>query len=317
MKYNIELRKPRSFAANVNETIEFIKQNFKPLLKATLIISGVFIGGDVIMDSLKVILQAQRHFGSSFYTTFFLQLIFIFLSYLSVYLVSLCYIVLYQQKKCEAPTVAEVWAYFKYYFFRVLGTGILMGFLLFIFILVCMIPAGLFISGLSVSFTMANPAILAVVYGFCLLLFFIPIIYIMPALGTIFPIMVIENASFLYCYKRSFKLIKNYWWPTFGVLFIFTSIIYLCNAIIVLPLTVLMQGQLMLLSSAVYVPVAIISSILKGVVLISNLLPSICMCMCYYNLVERKEEVGLIERIDTFGVNDVVAGPQQIATEEY
>ncbi|HXU28788.1 MAG TPA: hypothetical protein VN698_16280, partial [Bacteroidia bacterium] len=117
----------------------------------------------------------------------------------------MCYISVYLQKGNVTPTFEEVWGYFKYYFFRVLGSGIVMAFLILIGALLCIIPG----------------------------------IYIANVFYLVIPIIVIENTSFGFAFNKSFRLIKDNWWFVFGVVFVTNLIVGVASSFASIPITVL------------------------------------------------------------------------------
>lgn len=297
MKTNLELRQIRDFGQIISDTLVFIKQNFKPLFKSIIIICGFFfvttMVTNVLMDSTTLaMVNSAKNINTFpqrpepfdiFNTDYFLRLFFLMtsmaLSYISVYLTTYCYIVLYREKGNLPPTVEEVWAYFKFYFFRILGSGILLGIIITLSMVLCL-------SG----------------------------IYLIPAFALFLPIMVIENASFSYAFSRSFKLISNYWWQTFGVIFVVGLIVFFISAFLTAPGQILLMIQMLVTVKKVGMPITIFSGILKSLVLFAYTLPAIANCICYFSLVEVKEGTGLLDRIDMLGKTDT---HDNITAEEY
>src|ERR1035437_3649013 len=150
MKQSIELRKLRDFGQIINDSFTFLKENFKPLFKSLFIICGFFILIGIVstvftymnfsavfkfdMNSYDAQTQPVTYFVSAFISAFVVVLTQAF-----IHLVTLCYISVYLQKNNTTPTLAEVWGYFRFYFFRVLGSGILIFLLLMVGIMLCVI----------------------------------------------------------------------------------------------------------------------------------------------------------------------------------
>jgi len=179
------------------------------------------------------------------------------------------------------PTFAEVWGYFKYYFFRVFGASIL------VFILI------------------------AVGFVFCV----IPGIYLVPIMSLIVPAIVIENASFSYAFNKSFRLIKENWWQVFGILFIMSLIVGVANSFAEYPITILAMGGRFLSLKGFQTPLIVFFSIMRSILVLTYVLPGIAVAICYLNLTEQKEGVGLLSRIEKFGTN--VDERPDLPTEEY
>ena len=219
MKQPIELRRMRDFGQTINDSFEFLKDNFKPLFKALIIICGFFILVSIVSTAVSYMnistfanfepgtydasTKPVAQIVSTLVSTFVLVITQSF-----IILVTMCYISVYLQKNNVTPTLEEVWGYFRYYFFRVLLSGVLI-FLLF-------------------------------VGGFVLCL--IPGIWLYPILYLIIPIIVIENSSFGYAFNKSFRLIKGNWWLVFGVLFIMSLIVGVAGAIVNFPIAFVLKS---------------------------------------------------------------------------
>jgi hypothetical protein len=218
-------------------------------------------------------------YGYDYFLRIIVLLFATMLSYVAVYLTTYCYIVLYKEKGNQPPTVEEVWAYFKFYFFRILGSGLLLG-------IMTMFGLALCFSG----------------------------IYLIPAFSILLPIMVVENASFSYSFSRSFKLVNNYWWQTFGVVFVIGLIIFFINLFLAIPGQILITVQTLMTVKSFAWPLTILSGVLKGLVLFAYPLSAIAHCICYFSLVEIKEGTGLMDRIEMLGKTDQL---DPLAPEEY
>ncbi len=282
MKKPIELRSLRDFGQVINDSFTFFKDNFKPLFTILLIICGFFILiGTVssIFTYLKMIgvysggyhIYNQPGYSVSYIINVIVNLFIIMLTQAFIHLVTLCYISVYLQKNNTTPTLTEVWDYFKYYFLRMLGSGILI------------------LVSLSIGFVL------------CLL----PGIYLMPIFYLIIPIIVVENSTFGYAYTKSFRLIKGNWWLVFGVIFIMSLIISMASSFVSIPITVITLGSKFLTLRSFTLPVIIIFSALRNVLMLAYALPTIAVTLCYFSLSEQKDGIGLLNRIDKFGKSDI------------
>jgi hypothetical protein len=192
----------------------------------------------------------------------------------------MCYISVYIQKNNETPTVPEVWGYFKYYFWRVLGSSILIFFVVLVATMLCIIPG----------------------------------IYVGPIMYLVIPIIVIENSSFSYAFNKSFRLVKNNWWLLFGVIFIMSLIVGIGNSIATIPLSVIGLGSRFISLKSFTLPLIIVFSLLRNLLVLAYVLPAIALCMCYFSFAEQKDSTGLLDRIDKLGKND---DDQPLPAEEY
>jgi len=293
MQEKVEFKKVRDFGQVINDTFSFIRQNLKPLIKTYFIFCGLF----VLAGMLSMLMQQYKAvnlvnsigngstrnlgFGAQFGVEYFLALLFSLASYASMSVAILSYITLYVQKGNQIPTNDEVWAYFKYYFFRVFSSSILLILMLTVAFLFCLIP------------------------GF----------YLFPFVAMMLPIMVIENGTLGYSFGRSFKIIKDNFWVTFGTLIVVWIIIYACMSFIVLPTTLLsMMGLFSQKTPHMSLTFSMITTILQSLCQVFTIIPIVTITLSYFSLVEQKESTGLMERIAHFGKTEK---PIDTRPEEY
>jgi hypothetical protein len=291
MKQPIELRKVRDFGQTINDSFTFFKENLKPLLKALFVICGFFIVIGCI-STASTYLNMSSFYGMdsnrfdsakpmAYIINVLINAFIVLLTQAFIHLTTLCYISVYLEKNNTTPTLPEVWGYFRYYFFRVLGSSIVIFLLLMTGFVFCVIPG----------------------------------IYLMPIVYLIIPIIVIENSSFGYAFNKSFRIIKENWWMVFGVIFIMSLIISISGSIASIPLTVIGMGGKFLSLKSFQLPLIIIFSILHNMIMLAYALPAIAICMCYFSLSEQKDGTGLLGRIDRIGKDNDDAPP--LPSEEY
>jgi len=281
MKAKLEFKKIREFGDLIGDTFLFLRQNFKPLMASFFALTGIFIVGGIIsgmIAQLQLVGIAQsagvvyddspKNMIYNVGFTYFLSVIFVLLSYTSMYVSILSYIALYIEKGNVAPTVSEVWAYFKYYFFRMMGSGIL----------------------------------IMIFFVLCFMLCVIPGIYVYPAITLFAPIMILENGSFSHSFDRSFKLLKNEWWITAATMLVINLIFYAFSTLVQLPAIIIMMVSAFTHGERTITNYyAVISSISQHISYIFMIIPIICSALIYFNLVERKENLGLFQRMDELG----------------
>lgn len=279
MSEKVEFKKLREFGEIINDTIRFFKENFKPLLKVFVYFCGVFIVAGMIAAIFQQMgmQRAIRNFGSvSTYArltgllsvTYFFVVLIGMISYTALTVSMFSFIALYIEKGNVAPTVEEVWGYFKYYFLRVFGSNFLLGLLL--------------------------------IAGFCLCL--IPGFYLFPAISLMIPIMIFENASLGYSFSHAFKLLREQWWNTAATLFILWIITYATSSFASLPAIILTMVSAFTngpkgLSSSVI----IFSTVVQYLCQVFMIIPIIGISLCYFNLSERQNSTGLMDRIQKMG----------------
>lgn len=279
MSEKLEFKKIREFGEIINDLFLFIKQNLKALLKVFVYFCGIFLLGSMItgiyqqiemQKALKTAGDFSSIFGKVFNFNYLLVVIFNVVSYTAMNVSILSFIAVYIKKGNVAPDLEEVWAYFKFYFFRVLGSGILIS----IFFVLCFI---------------------------CL---FIPGIYVMPAMLLFFPVMIYENASFGYSFERAFKLVKGQWWVTFGTILLIYFISMACQSLASLPALILTffsaftEGAKGLSDTVI-----IISTAIQYLCQVFIIIPLVGISFCYFNLVERLDSTGLMDRIEQMGTS--------------
>jgi len=280
MKQPIELRRVRDFGEIINDTFTFLKENFKPLFKALFIICGFFVlagATTTALTQLKLIGISTTKFNPDTYdsaTTAYSYVItavvnafILVFAQLCIYLVTLCYIAVYLERKDKQPTFSEVWGFFKYYFWRALGSSILIVLLFVVAFLLCVIPG----------------------------------IYLMPALYLIFPIIVMENTSFRYAFNKSFTLVKDNWWMVFGVIIVMSIIVSVLGACVNVPLSIIAASRAFLSLKSFTAPLIIFFSIMQNIIMLTYTLPAIALTMCYFSLSEQKDGTGILSRINMFG----------------
>lgn len=294
MVNQLEFKKRRDFGQVINDTFTFMRQNFKPLIKTYFTFCGLFVLASMaamLMQQYKMVniintIGNGRNttgigFGGLYGIEYFLTILFSLATYASMSVAILSYIAIYVQKGNQTPTTDEVWGYFKYYFFRVFGNSLLLMLMLGVAFIFCLVP------------------------GF----------WLFPFVAMMFPIMVIENGSLGYSFNRSFKIIKDNFWVTFGTLVVVWIIVYACMSMIILPTSLLnMVSMFGHKSPHMSVTLSMITTVLQSLCQVFTIIPIITISLAYFSLVEQKENTGLMERISNFGSNEK---PVDSRPEEY
>lgn len=281
MKEKVEFRQVREFDGIISGTLLFIKQNIKPLLKTFFSLCGIFILAGMVsaifmqlqMTDVQANIRSGNYNGVSVWSEMFgwrylMVMVFTILNYTAMYTSILSYIALYIAKGNVAPTVEEVWSYFKYYFFRVMWSGVLVYLLWIICTMLCLIPG----------------------------------IYVTPAFSIFFAVMILENADFGTTFSRSFALVKQNWWITFATILVVCIITAIFMMVVYAPSYILMMvsafsgGETSILKGY-----QIFSSISQYLSQVFMIIPVVAIALLYYNLAERKESQGLMGRINEFG----------------
>lgn len=311
----IEFHKARDFSKKVNDTFEFLKQNFVPLTKSVLFIAGppVLMGslmmGSFIGDFLNFSQDSFANPGSSemaekyfFSTNFWLQIVLALLFLIISGVASLSsinnYILLYGEKKSNQIEVGEVWVRVKETFWMYLGTMIFFGLLLVVAYVIMLVPIALVstISPVLVFF-----GVIGVIVG---------IFYLLFGASLTFFIRAYEKTSFIAALSRSFYLVRGKWWSPFGLIIILSLIVSTMSYFFIMPwyIATLVSSLHSVSTNAfqessfnwkLLTVVSFTLYYLAQMVLYS--IPNVGIALQYFNLVELKEAKGLIDEIQTLG----------------
>jgi len=281
VKQRVELNRVREFGDVINDTILFFKQNFRPLMNAYFVICGFFLVAGAAIQIVVELRDLQDNNLTPFNLSYWTNLLFSSLDSAVVALTTLSYIALYKEKGKEPPTVTEVWGYFRYYFFRV------------------------FISQLILE--------ACVVVGFFLCIF--PGVYLLPVLSLVIPIMVLENTSLNYAFSYCFKLIKENWWFMLGVILLLFIIVFAAMALVIVPPLVIIGGGEWLSGINSNSTEIIASAIASNLARVFYILPIIAIALVYFSLAEQIHATSLMQRIQMFGKKDT--RDDQTSSEQY
>lgn len=308
----IEYHLTRDFSRKMNATFEFIKQNWKSLGKATLMIAGppVFIAslimGTFFGDVFSVGMTDDPEKSLELFTsaTFWLQFLLVMVLLVLSSVMSIAtinnYILLYEELKTNNIPTALVWDRVRTTVWTYLGTVIYFFFSFAAFCFLIMIPIGLF--------STLSPVIAVLgVWIFMILVF-----YLMISVSLTFIIRAYEGIGFFDALGRSFNLVKGKWWSTFGLIFILYFIMMTISYIPIFPLYIIMAASAVhnistdptanpFEGEGLSTLTMILMAIYYMVQLLLSALPNIGIAFQYFNLVEMKEAKGLMSSIESFG----------------
>jgi hypothetical protein len=302
MSTNLELSKTRDFGEIISDTFLFVRENFKPLLKCFFIFCGFFMLASFAVNTLQqskmigmmnsITMDPNSYnsptgtagmFSKFFGVEYMLTMLFIFLEIAAITVTVISYLTLYKSKGNIAPTPEEVWGYFKFHYFKIFGSMIVIGVIIGVATVCCVIPG----------------------------------IYLYPILSLILPIMIVENTGLGYAFSQSFRLIKDNWWSTFGALFVITVVVYVLMLVVIIPASLFTVGSMFLhAGSGIHISLTaiIITTFLSVICHVFYILPLVTLSLCYFNLTEIKDATGLMGKIDQLGTN----GPDtNLPAEEY
>ncbi|MEQ9404035.1 MAG: hypothetical protein RIM99_10640 [Cyclobacteriaceae bacterium] len=290
----IEFYKLRDFGAKINALVEFLRENFGKLFLSLALIGGPaalllsLLFGNLFSSFFDLGMQSESgdfdDFGDVFALlggSYFMMLLMSWITVTLIVSVTYNYMKLYNEGVVKETSIGEI-------FGKSLSN---MG--------------GLLILGFLVM----------VVTVFGTFFFIIPGIFLGVTLSLAYPILVFENASVGTAFSRSFTLIREKWWSTFGLLFVSYMIAYVVQIVFSVPLLVVYFMNMFTLVEEVqnnpddpsaffemfssgYMTVAMAVSMVGSY--LTYCIPLIALGYQYSNLVERSEGKGLMNEIENF-----------------
>lgn len=299
----------RSFSDLIHVTIDFIRVNFKPLIKNLLYLTGpvlIVIAGIVIHLISRAFSLIKSSIGDesvaeSFVFEFIISgLLLLFVSFFSVVLllcISKTFVLTFQSDKEKLKDINYIWLkcredfwrtsmnYFSSFFVIILPFVLL---IMPIFFIVAFIPlvGQLFLMFIVALFSM---------------------FFVLTLLISLY-----ENKSIIKSIGRSFTLLKDSWLSAAGFYFIINLMANIISFIFLIPLYIVMfiylfhnidAGASPSLQMPFYlellVSVCFVFFIVLTIILYSFQL--IGMSFQYFSLVESKESKGLLEKIESIG----------------
>jgi len=281
----INYYKIRNFSQKLNATIEYVRQNIRPLGKSILYILGplAILNGLLFAQYINFMfgnmgpsdpINVQNPFAFILNPSYIGFIILSSFSALLNFSVIFNFMRIYNEKFPEEITVTEV-------------------------LNLCwkdLLP--LFVLGLIATFM--------IMAGF--IAFIIPGIFLMVVLSLAIPAMFFEKKGVFDAIGRSFKLIKGKWWSTFGLLFVASILMYAISMIFILPFYVFYFLSIFTLVEETGITADVSSWWFQGGMTLSVMfmflgsyltytIPMVALSFQYFNLVERLESVGLMSEI--------------------
>ncbi|SDL26782.1 hypothetical protein SAMN05421823_10558 [Catalinimonas alkaloidigena] len=288
----IEFRRVRDFGDKVGATFGFIRQEIRSLGKALLFIVGPFALATGILIGLiqqfifsSVLIPATSSDPLTTVAnpmvsgTYLLSQLLLMLLFVAGFIVSTGVLNVYVSRYVRGATsfeVSEIWQETWPRLGRLLLTGILYYF----------------------------AVVLATLF------FFFPGIWLAVSFSFAYLVVVHENAGPAKALSRSYELIKGKWWSTFGLMVVLYLLIVVFIWAITIPLS-LIAGMFMEHSVATetaapaWLGVMMVVGSTLGMLaayLFSAVL-GLGLAFQYFSQIERKEAVGLMERIQSVGTS--------------
>ncbi|MEM8484140.1 MAG: hypothetical protein AAF564_01265 [Bacteroidota bacterium] len=309
MLEQIEFRKQRDFGDVINVTFQFLRQNFSLLSKSLLFIVGPVallggLSGVGYIDSLPTVLDDSEAvpdaLSMGLFGLYYMLLIVMGLlaSVLAVTVVS-SFMFLYQARGAGGFDFEDVWAKVKERLWDMAKTTMLAVVLYmssFVFML-----APMMIIALSTSSGAMMLAAVATFIGIiiCIAIFF----YFVVVIALLYPVRMFESSSTGVTFSRSRFLLKDNYLNSFAVLIVSAILMMILGMVFSAPnyafafvggLHSLTDGE----AGVVKYPLMLLSVLGSIGSSLMYAVPVTAMNLQYFSLVEKKEQTGLMGRID-------------------
>ncbi|PLX04851.1 MAG: hypothetical protein C0594_08695 [Marinilabiliales bacterium] len=290
-KKYIDFRKERHFGEVFTATFSFLNQNIKPLGKALMLYAGPFILmagiATALVQSSVFDLQAdlyQNNMGQyndpfewmySFFFYYAFIMIFYVIGYTMIIGVLYSYITLYVEEGMDNFTLDDVRKRAFSNFFKIIGTNLVIGFIIALGFVMCCVPG----------------------------------IYLSTSLSLILIIIFSERKGFGDAFSRSFRITKKQWWWTLLLIIVTNGIIGAVSYVLSLPQAIIsgiitfssLDGGINSTTQIVYMFLSVLQAFLNSLLYI---VPFTSYAFHYYSLVEKTESPALLEKINNIGTED-------------
>lgn len=294
----VEIRKSRDFGEIISATFDFLRIHFKSISLSLLFYAGPFsfIGGvgygmmngqmfdfaTLSQGSVTSIINLVI-FGSIFY-------VFLLLATMMSILMVNTYIDLVEKSENHAPIPhTKVWAVAKERIGVTIVTALVTFIMIGVGVLFCILPGIWFLMPLSMIYILRFQE---------------------PHLGLVDAI------------KRSFTIVKDNWWMTFGIYIVMAMIVGVISQVFSVPTLIMtMISGITMYSepSNSYGIFMTILNVLFGIIytvgtLLLTSITYVSMAFQYFSLVEKKDPVSLLKKIEQIGVKK---SPKDDSDETY
>lgn len=273
----IKLFGSRDFSGNFDMTLNFLKQNYLSILKGMLVLIPVYLIISYLTPTTASLTPSADMYGGAFSTFMSIFTINFVIAYILIIIVSLAtflyitsYMALYAKSPDGIVKSADVWSKVAKAFLPILGASIIFGILVSIGFILCIIPG-----------------IIVYVY-----------------LGFYCYVYVSEEKGVIDSFYRSYELVTNNWWVTFGYGFVFLLVVSIIGGIFSVPAYLAALGpilQIDFLSGAVYGYISGFISYIGTFILYPVLY--VAMGVMYFSHRNKVEGVDIETEIDNIGIS--------------
>ncbi len=328
-----EFRKIRDFGDVLGVSFGFIRENFKPLTLGVLFIGGPFmlVGGAVMTlmvvrtSTMGTTSQGSSSFIAEFGISYFVNIMSLLAGAVMVVGVVNSYIRLYMASPDNKPKIQlnELWQDVKKDFFWLAGRLLLLTLLVFVYMAAVgglaylVFNSGIQSTGLKVFLGIIG------FFGFLALTMYLAV----PVYGLFPTQSYFERTGFAVSISRSFYLVKHQWWQSFAIIFVGGMVQGIVASVLYMPFYfILVIGGLFSTmqpgggtpntSLMTFAGVGMSIGLALGYSL-SYIIHFVIQAFQYYNLLERKESTGLLDKIQSLGtVQATPAGAADFYGEE-
>lgn len=312
-KPRVELNKERDFSDVINATFAFIIQEIKRYGKTILYYGGipillagiagaVFSGAELsnVFSQMSSGEISAHSLGASYQFKVLAVNLLITAVYLCLSGLTAAYMVLYSDPSREGFGIADVWLQFKAKFVKQLS------FYLLVFLVVAaiaMVFSFIFI-GLGIGAGYGGSRLLLALMVIAVILLLLFFIYLSVPLSMANMVIYAEDVDLGKVFKRCLDLIKGSWWQSFAIILVIYLIYSIISSLFSIPVMVSSMIKGFVAASGggfdagnlsfTMVLTSLISTL--GSLLIYPIL-IVGVGIQYYNLKEKTDNVGLIERI--------------------
>jgi hypothetical protein len=294
----LEIRKSRDLGEQLNFTFNFLRANFKRLFKAIAVIVGpaMLLTSGLLGYSLFGFYGFEEYDYNPVDSVPILVIGVLCAIASTVLLLAVIneYVLLYLEREGENFEVEDVWHAVRKDLGRVIVTLLGLG----------------AVFGIAYALMIAVLAIGSIFFIFFVFFFFIGIIYVAIPMSLLIPVRLSErDLTFGASLSRCFELVKERWWVTFVLFFALYLVANFVSTFLYIPFMFLTSFIGLSFDTTegygdFQIVMVIFMTLIVLVSYLSSALPTLGAVLHYYNLVEKVEGSGLMERISAIGSDD-------------
>lgn len=310
----IHIRRSRDFGAMVSLVFDFLRTNFRSYFRALVVIVGpaallAGLGQGMYMKRVMeaigkaAVLDDGNEISALFASMSVpLVLVIVFSVIASVFLIALTveYVRMYMERSSREIGIDELWPAVRRDFWNVLGT-----------IVVLTVLIGLVFGALIGLAALTRSAW---IIGLVIPLLMLGAVYLIIPLCFVIPVRLFEGRGIFAAARRSIDLTKGRWWFTFWFFVVISIIMGFLSVVTSLPMQIVIQLGAVAGATAEQaldtysVPVIIAGTISGALTILLSAVTTVAMVLQYFNLVERRDGTGVIDRIAEIGTQPNPAG---------